>query len=335
MQTTGSMDGAPDLPQMRTWACGLFVLLVGCLAAHAQAPYPNRPIRIVVPYTPGGTVDVLARAISPALHQALGQPIIVENRSGAGGNIGAEFVAKSAPDGYTLLMSTNAPLTINVALNPVKYDPIRDFNPIIMTSTATGLLSVNPRLQVRSTMDLVALAKAKPSELSIATSGIGTASHLSLLQFNRLANVQTTTVPFRGGPESMTAAVAGDVNAVFSDLVPALPLIREGRLRALAITAPKRSILAPDLPTLDEAGLTGFDGAGWTAAFAPANTPRDIVDRLNREINVALSNPELRQKLITIGIEPAGGSSEEIQALLRREVPRWKAIVEQAGLATK
>jgi tripartite-type tricarboxylate transporter receptor subunit TctC len=329
------VDSALDLPPMPMWACGLLVLLIGCLPAHAQAPYPNRPIRIVVPYTPGGTVDVLARALSPALHQALGQPIIVENRSGAGGNIGAEFVAKSAPDGYTLLMSTNAPLTINVALNPVKYDPILDFSPISMTSTTTGLLSINPQLQMRSTMDLVALAKAKPGELSIATSGIGTASHLSLLQFNRLAQVQTTTVPFRGGPESMTAAVAGNVHAVFSDLVPALPLVRDGRLRALAITAPKRSILAPQLPTLDEAGLTGFDGAGWTAAFAPVNTPRDIVDRVNREINAALSNPELRQKLITIGIEPAGGSSEEMQALLRREVPRWKAIVEQAGFATK
>jgi tripartite-type tricarboxylate transporter receptor subunit TctC len=335
MRPGGSVDGAFDLPLMRAWACSLLVLLVGCLAAHAQAPYPNRPIRVVVPYTPGGTVDVLGRALSPALHQALGQPIVIENRSGAGGNIGAEFVAKSAPDGYTLLMSTNAPLTINVALNPVKYDPIRDFSPISMTSTTTGLLSVNPQLQVRSAMDLVALAKAKPSELSIATSGIGTASHLSLLQFNRLGKVQTTTVPFRGGPESMTAAVAGDVHAVFSDLVPALPLVSDGRMRALAITAPKRSILAPELPTFAEAGLTGFDGAGWTAAFAPANTPREIVEKLNREINAALSNPEVRHKLITIGIEPAGGSSEGMQALLRREVPRWKAIVEEAGLATK
>jgi tripartite-type tricarboxylate transporter receptor subunit TctC len=333
------MDGAFDLPPMRVWscgwACGLLVLLFGCLAAHAQAPYPNRPIRIVVPYTPGGTVDILARAISPALHQALGQPIIIENRAGAGGNIGAEFVAKSAPDGYTLLMSTNAPLTINVALNPAKYDPIRDFSPIGMTSTTTGLLSVNPALQVRSTMELVARAKANPTELSIATSGIGTSSHLSLLQFNRLGKVETTTVPFRGGPESMTAAVAGDVHAVFSDLVPALPLVRKGRLRALAITAPKRSILAPEMPTLDEAGLTGFDAAGWTAAFAPANTPREIVERLNRGINATLSNPDVRQKLITIGIEPAGGSSEDVQALLRREVPRWKSIVEEAGLATK
>jgi tripartite-type tricarboxylate transporter receptor subunit TctC len=184
-------------------------------------------------------------------------------------------------------------------------------------------------------MDLVALAKAKPSELSIATSGIGTASHLSLLQFNRLARVETTTVPFRGGPESMTAAVSGDVHAVFSDLVPALPLVKEGRLRALAITAPKRSILAPDLPTLDEGGLTGFDGAGWTGVFAPAKTPPEIVKMLNREIDKALKNPELRQNLLTVGIEPAGGSSEELQELLGREVPRWKAIVEEAGLAKK
>jgi tripartite-type tricarboxylate transporter receptor subunit TctC len=222
-----------------------------------------------------------------------------------------------------------------VALNPVKYDPIRDFSPIIMTSTTTGLLSVNPQLQVSSTMGLVALAKAKPTELSVATSGIGTASHLSLLQFNRLAKVQTTTVPFRGGPESMTAAVAGDVRAVFSDLVPALPLVRDGRLRALAITAPKRSILAPELPTLDEAGLMGFDGAGWTAVFAPAKTPPEIIQKLNSEIDKALKNPELQRRLLTIGIEPAGGSSEEMHDLLLREIPRWKAVVEEAGLAAK
>jgi tripartite-type tricarboxylate transporter receptor subunit TctC len=331
MSTKGSMDG-PVLVLLRAWTCALLVLFTEA-AVHAQGPYPNRPIRIVVPYTPGGTVDILARALSPALQQALGQPIVIENRAGAGGNIGAELVAKSAPDGYTLLMSTNAPLTINVAINPVRYDPIRDFSPIGLTSTTTGLLSVNPKLPVRSTMDLVALAKAKPGALSIATSGIGTASHLSLLQFNRLAQVQTTTVPFRGGPESMTASVAGDVQAVFSDLVPALPLARDGRLRALAITAPKRSILAPELPTIAEGGLPGFDAAGWTAAFAPANTSREVIEKLSREIKAVLSNTNLRQKLVVIGIEPANSSSEELQALLRSEVPRWKAMVQEAGLA--
>lgn len=316
-------------------AAGLLALCGVVFAVQAQPQYPNRPVRIVVPYTPGGTIDILARAVSPALHQAFGQPIVVENRPGAGGNIGAEFVAKSAPDGYTLLMATNAPLTINVVLNPVKYDPLRDFSPVIVLSTASSLLSVNPKLPAKSVGEFIGLAKAKPAGLSVATSGIGTGSHLSLLQFNRFAGVTTTTVPHRGGAESILAVVAGDVHAVFSDIVPALPLIKEGRLRALATAGSRRSLITPDVPTLDEAGLKGLEVSLWTGVFAPAKTPPEIIERLNREIDAALKTPALWDKLIAAGIEPAGSSVSEAEAHLQREVPRWKVMLEAAGLASK
>ena len=321
--------------QRRMSTGGLAALLVALFVTQAQAQYPNRPIRFIVPYTPGGTVDILARAISPALHQALGQPIVIENRPGAGGNIGAEFVANAAPDGYTLLIATNAPLTINVALNPVRYDPLRDFSAIIVSSTASSMLSVNPKLTARSVGEFIALAKAKPTELSVATSGIGSASHLALLQFGKIADIQMTTVPHRGGAESIMAVVSGDVQAVFSDVVPAVPLIKEGRVRALASTGAKRSVIAPEVPTFQEAGLPGFEVSVWTGVFAPARTPAEIIDKVNRAIDAALKSPELSERLLAVGIEPVGGSAEEAQEHLRREVSRWKAIIEASGLGSK
>jgi tripartite-type tricarboxylate transporter receptor subunit TctC len=324
------------LNMLRIWAArGLLALLGITFALPVHAQYPSRPVRIVVASTPGATVDILARAISPALQQAFGQPIVVENRAGAGGNIGAEFVAKSAPDGYTLLMATNAPLTINVALNPVKYDTLRDFSPVIVLSTSSSLLSVNTKLPAKSIREFIDLAKAKPTELSVATSGIGTGSHLALLEFNRFARVRTTTVPHRGGAESTLAAVAGDVHAVFSDIVPALPLIREGRLCALATTGARRSLITPEIPTLGESGLKGLEVSLWTGVFAPAKVPADILERVNREIDAALKNRALWDKLIAAGIEPVGSSLPEAQAHLQREVPRWKAILEAAGLGVK
>lgn len=321
--------------QVRSTAWAFVALIVTSFAAHAQAQYPNRAVRIVVPYTPGGTVDILARAISPSLHQALGQPVVIENRPGAGGNLGTEVVAKSAPDGYTLLIATNGPLTINPSLNPVRYDPVRDFSPIIVSSTASSMLSVNPKLPAKTVREFIELAKSKPTELSVATSGIGTTSHLSLLQLARLADIKMTTIPHRGGAESIMAAVAGDVHAVFSDVVPANPLIKEGRLRALATTGARRSVITPATPTFQETGLQDFEVSVWTGVFAPARTPPQIIETLNRQIDAALKDPSLRAKLLGVGIEPVGGSAQEALAHLQREIPRWKAIVEAVGLVPK
>jgi tripartite-type tricarboxylate transporter receptor subunit TctC len=309
--------------------------LAGLAAAPtiAKADYPDRPIRIIVPYTPGGTVDLLARMIGPKLTEAWGQPVVIDNRPGAGGNIGADAAAKSPPDGYTLFLSTNAPLTINVALyKNVKYDPLRDFEPVIMAGETPLLLVTTPSLPVNSVKDLIALAKAKPGEISAGTSGLGTTAHLSLEQFNKMAGVKLTHIPYRGGLPSLTAAVAGEVPVTLSDIVPAMPLVREQRLRALASTGQRRAGIAPDIPTMSEAALPGFDIVAWVAMVAPAGTPKDVVTKLNRELLRALNDAEFRGKLAGMGIDPVGGSAEEFADFLRREVPRWKAIVTDAGI---
>jgi tripartite-type tricarboxylate transporter receptor subunit TctC len=299
----------------------------------ARADYPDRPIRIIVPYTPGGTVDVLARMIGPKLTEAWGQPVVIENRPGAGGNIGADFVAKSPADGYTLFLSTNAPLTINVALyKSVKYDPLKDFAPIIVAGENALLLVANPSVPANSLKELIALAKAKPGELSAGTSGLGTTAHLSLEQFNKLAGVKLTHIPYRGGAPSVQAAVAGEVPLTFTDIVPAVPLVREGRLRALATTGARRAGVAPDVPTMAEQGLAGFNIVAWVGLVAPAGTPKEIVTKLNREVLKALNEPDLRGKLVAMGIDPIGNSPEEFSELLRIDVPRWKTIVTEAGI---
>src|SRR5262245_60234710 len=301
--------------------------------APAQADYPDRPIRIIVPYTPGGTVDVLARLIGQQLTQAWGQPVVVDNRPGAGGNIGADATAKSPPDGYTLLLSTNAPLTINVALyKNVRYDPLRDFEPILIAGQNSLLLVTNPSFPPTTMRDFIALAKSKPADISVGTSGLGTTAHLSLEQLNRLAGVKLTHIPYRGGVPSLTAAVAGEVPATFSDIVPAMPLVREGRLRALASTGKQRANIAPDIPTMSEAGLPGFDIVAWIGLVGPAGMPRDVVDKLRREFSKALADPETRAKLDTMGIDPVQITPEQFAAFLREEVPRWKEIVTAAGV---
>jgi tripartite-type tricarboxylate transporter receptor subunit TctC len=317
-------------------AAALAGFVAGLLVAAppARADYPDRPIRIIVPYTPGGTVDILARMIGPKLTEAWGQPVVIENRPGAGGNIGADFVAKSPPDGYTLFLSTNAPLTINVAAyKNIRYDPLRDFAPIIVAGENALLLVANPSVPAQSIKDLVTLAKAKPCELSAGTSGLGTTAHLSLEQFNKLAGVKITHIPYRGGAPSVQAAVAGEVPLTFTDIVPAMPLVRENRLRALASTGGKRSGISPNVPTMAESGLAGFNIVAWVGMVAPAGTPKDVVDKLNREVLKALNDPELRGKLVTMGIDPIGNSPEEFTDFLRREVPRWKEIVTDAGIS--
>jgi len=310
-----------------------FVALLALGSSAAQADYPDRPIRIIVPYTPGGTIDVVARMIGPRLTAAWGQPVVIDNRPGAGGNIGADAVAKAPPDGYTLFLATNAPLTINVAAyQNIRYDPLRDFVPITVAGENPIMLVAHPSLPASSVRDLIALAKAKPGDLAAGTSGLGTTAHLSLAQFNKLGGVDVRHIPYRGGVPSLTAAVAGEVPLAFSDNVPAMPLIRDGRLKALASTGLRRSGISPDVPTMVEAGLPGFDIVATSWFAAPGGTPMDIVRKLNREVLRALNDPEFRDKLRTMGLDPLGFTPEEAAAFLRRELPRWKAIVTEAGV---
>jgi len=234
--------------------------LIAASATPSLAEYPDRPIQIIVPYTPGGTVDILARALGARLTAAWGQPVVVLNKPGAGGSIGADAAAKSAPDGYTLFLSTNSPLTTNLALYPsLGYDPVRDFEPVILAGENSLVLAANPKLPVKNVADLIALARSKPGELNAATSGNGSTAHLSLATFNKMAGVSITHVPYRGGAPSLTAALAGEVELVFSDIVPAAPLVQDHRLNGLAMTGLRRAAVAPDIPTLDESGLRGFN----------------------------------------------------------------------------
>jgi tripartite-type tricarboxylate transporter receptor subunit TctC len=306
--------------------------LVSASAAPSFAEYPDRPIQIIVPYTPGGTVDILARALGARLTAAWGQAVVVLNKPGAGGSIGADAAAKSAPDGYTLFLSTNSPLTTNLALYPsLGYDPVRDFEPVILAGENSLVLAANPKLPVANVADLIALAKRKPGELNAATSGNGSTAHLSLATFNKLAGVTITHVPYRGGAPSLTAALAGEVELVFSDIVPAAPLVQDHRLNGLAMTGLRRAAVAPDIPTLDQSGLHGFNITAWIGLVVPKGTPGDIVKKLNLEVGRALKDPEFVAQISKVGIDPLGSTPEEFAAFLRQEIPRWKQIVQDAG----
>lgn len=320
---------------MKKSLAGLVTLIAAVAGGQtaARAAYPDKPIHVVVPYTPGGTVDLLARAMAPLLNKAWGQQIVVENRPGAGGSVGAEYVAQQPGDGYTLLLSTNSPLTTNLFLfKSIKYDPLRDFVPVILAGQNSLALAVNVNLPVKSTADLIALAKTEPGKLIGASSGNGTTSHLSLTEFNKLAGVKITHVPYQGGVPSLTAVISGEAQLVFCDIVPALPMINGGRVRPLATTGLSRSGVTPNVPTLNESGLKGFDVTAWVGLVAPKGTPADVVDKLNSEINGILKEPDFRESIVKIGIDPIGDTPAEFGQYLKAQIPLWRQRAVEAGL---
>jgi len=311
---------------MRRFTIALAAVLATA-ATPSRAEYPEHTIEIVVPYTPGGTVDLLARALGPRLTAAWGQPVVILNRPGAGGSVGADTVAKSAPDGYTLLISTNSPLTTNLALYPnLGYDTLRDFAPVILAGENSLVLAANPKLPVKTLKDLIALAKSEPGKLNAATSGNGSTGHLALASFNKQTGVAITHVPYRGGMPSLMGAIAGEVQLVFSDIVPAMPQVRDNKLTALGLTGLRRARIAPDVPTFDEQGLTGFSITAWIGVVAPKGTPSAVVQKLNAEIGRALKDPEFAGQISKIGIDPLGDTPEEFSAFLQKEIPRWKQL---------
>lgn len=312
---------------------GLALLTIAGFSVSAQAEYPDKPIHIVVPYTPGGTVDLLARALAPHLTKDWGQQIVVENRPGAGGSVGAEYVAHAPGDGYTLLLSTNSPLTTNVAVfKAVKYNPLKDFVPIIIAGENSLALAVNPKLPIKSVSDLIALAKKEPGKLICASSGDGSTSQMSLGEFEKMTGVKITHVPYRGGVPSLTAVISGEAQMVFADVVPTLPMMRSGRVRVLATTGLHRSGVTPNVPTLNELGLKGFSVTAWVPMVAPKGTPKAVVDKLNAEINKILKDKEFRAQIIKIGIDPIGDTPEQAAAYLREQLPIWKERAREAGL---
>src|SRR5438105_8795696 len=312
---------------------GVLLLALAAPIAAAQAqPWPSKPVKWVVPFAPGGTTDILARTIGEKLTIALGQPIIVENKPGAGGVVGADFTAKAPADGYTIMGGTISTHAINASLyQTLPYDPVKDFVPITLIARVPNMLVVNPDIPAKNVGELIALMKANPGTYSFASSGNGTSQHLSGELFKTMAGVDMQHIPYKGSPPALQDVVAGQVSMTFDNITTALPLAKGGKLRALAVTTSHRASVAPDVPTLAESGLPGFEIGSWQGVFAPAGTPPEIVKRLNTEIVKILNTAEVREKLTTLGAEPVGNSPEEFAALVKTEVDKWAEVVKQSG----
>lgn len=300
-------------------------------AAQAQA-YPNKPIRMVVGFPSGGAPDTLARIVSEKISPAWGQPVVVDNKPGAGGNIGAEAVAHAAADGYTLAMGTVGTHSINGSLySKMPYDMVKDFTPVMLVATTPNVLVVHPDVPAKDVAELIALAKSKPGSLTFGTPGVGTSLHVAGELFNVMAGVKITHVPYKGRAMAIPDLLGGHITMMFDNLPSALPVVKEGKLRALGVTSAKRSPSAPDIPTLAEQGLPGFEAVSWFAVFAPANTPNDVVAKLNAELNRIYSLPDVQAKLRTLGLEPVLGTPERLASYQRAEIAKWARVVKESG----
>jgi tripartite-type tricarboxylate transporter receptor subunit TctC len=309
-------------------ACAL-----GAAGLAAQPTYPAKPIRIIVPFAPGGPNDVLARLIGAKFTEAWNQPVLVDNRGGAGGTIGAEAGARAAPDGYTLTMGGSSNLTVAPSLYAkLSYDPLKDFTPVSNVARVPYLLVVNPRVPAKTVKDLVAIARAKPGYLNYASSGVGSMSSLAAEWFNSVAGTNIVHIPFKGTAPALTELMVGSVDLMMADMGLALAQARAGKMRVLAITTPKRSGSAPDIPTVAESGLPGFELSPWFGIVGPAGVPREIVDLLNRQINASLKAPDVQKRFVDLGYEPAFGTPAEFAAEIRRDIEQFARIVRKAGI---
>ncbi len=316
----------------RSLALPLLVVAL-CLAAGEAAAqqYPSRPIRFIVPFAPGGGADVIARSLSDRLAQSLGQPVLVENKPGAGATVGADLVAKSAPDGYTLLYGTPGPQIINPYLmKKLPYDPVNDFAPISRLVVVPNLLVVHPGVPAKTVQELIDLAKAKPNAINFGSAGIGATSHLSGELFKAAAGIQIVHVPYKGTGAALQDLLAGNIQMAIDSIPVYLPYLKSGALRALAVSTPMRSPVLPDLPTIADT-LPGFDASAMNYVAARAGTPRPIVDRLNRELNALLAMPEVRDRLLGMGATPMGSTPEELELVIRTESAKWRKVIEISG----
>ena len=302
-------------------------------AAHAVAQtYPAKPIRVVVPFPPGGAVDFYARVVQQPLSELLGQPVVIDNKTGASGMIGAEAVAKAAPDGYTLLLGNIASLATNVGIYPkMPYDPLKDFTPIIRTVDVNYVLVVHPSLPVKTVPELIAYAKANPGKLSYGSAGSGSLPHLGTELFKAQTGIDMVHVPYKGGGPMVTDLLGGSVQMVIADQANLMPHVATGKLRALAVATPKRSPIAPDLPTIAETGLTGFEATAWQGLVGPAGMPEDVVKRLNEAFNKVMAMPAIREKLIGGGLDPIGGTPEQFGRFISGEIGKWSKIAKEVG----
>jgi tripartite-type tricarboxylate transporter receptor subunit TctC len=311
-------------------AAACCVLLAAGNAAAQN--YPAKAVRIIVPYPPGGTSDILARLLSAKLNEVFGQPIVVENRPGANGNIGADLVAKSAPDGYTMLLADLGALTISPSIYKLPFDVVRDFAPVTMVTYSPHLLAVHPSVPVKTVKELIALAKSKPGLLNFAVSGIGGAPHLAGIAFEAQTGVKWTYIPYKGGADAIIGLASGQADAIFNGMLATYPHVKSGKLKLIAVSSSKRVASIPDVPTVAEAGLTGFETGSWQGIVAAAGTPKDVVGRLNSEISRILNTPEMKENLAKQGAEVYTMTPEQHGSWLKTEIDKWAKIVKAAGL---
>jgi tripartite-type tricarboxylate transporter receptor subunit TctC len=307
------------------------VLFAFALAANAQ--YPSKPIRVIVPFAPGGSTDIFARLVAEKLSVAVAQPVVVENRAGASGNIGAEAVAKAPPDGYTVLMATTGVMAINNALfKGMGYDAAKDLEPVVFIASITNVLAVPLDLPAKNLAELVALAKKEPGKLTFASSGAGSSTHLSAELLKSMAGIDVVHVPFKGSGQALIDVVAGRVSMIIDNMPSALPHIKGGKLRALGVTGSKRSGALPEVPTIAEAGVPGYESLSWSGFALPAGAPREVLQRLNRETNAILASADMKQKLAEQGADAIGGTPEDFARHVRTERDKWSRLVRERGI---
>ena len=315
----------------------MFAISSVAFTSHAQTAWPTKPVRIVVPFAPGGTTDLLARAVAPELSRAFGQQFIVDNRAGAGGNVGAEIVAKSPGDGYTLLMGTVGTHGINKSLySKLPYDPVKDFVPITLVAGVPNVMVMNAEkaktLGIQNVRDFIQYAKANPGKLNMASSGNGTSIHLAGELFKSMSGTFMLHIPYRGSGPALLDMVSGNMDVMFDNLPSSMPQIKGGKLKALAVTSAQRSAALPDVPTLEEAGgLKGFDATSWFGLLAPAGTPPDVVNRIQQEVAKALSTPAIKERLLAQGAIPSGNTPQEFTRFIDSEIRKWAVVVKASG----
>jgi tripartite-type tricarboxylate transporter receptor subunit TctC len=321
-----------EIAMLKTLLIAASCLLATVHPAQSQSAYPSKSVRLVVPFSPGGSTDALARLLAEELRAELGQPVIVENRAGAGGNIGGDIVAKAAPDGYTVLVAAAGPTVINPSLySKMPYDPVKDLRPVTLLIQEPNLMAVNPDVPARTVAEFIAYAKSKPTEVSFGSPGNGSPAHLAGEWFNQLTGTTMVHVPYKGTGPALNDLLGGQI-AMMIDNMPALwPHVQAGKLRALAVSTDKRTAAAPDLPTIAESGVASFSFGAWKGLMVPAATPQDIVDRLQVASSKALARPEFQKRLTGLGAEPVGSTPAEFAAVIRKETASWAALVKSTG----
>ena len=316
-----------------SWLLAILGVAVAAAPLAVAQSWPTKAIRIVAPSTPGDAPDVIARLIAEKLSPVLGQQVVVENKPGAGGVVGSEAVARAAPDGYMLIMGNAGSHGINAAVySKLPYDIQRDFAPVSLVAIAPNIVVINPAVPATSLVEFIAYAKSQPGKLSYASGGNGSSAHMSMELFKSMAGVDIQHVPYKGSTPALTDLIGGQVAIFIGNMPPAVPHVKAGKLRALAVTTKARSALMPELPTMTEAGLPGYETVAWFGVLAPAGTPPDIVNRLSMEIGKIVRSPEMRDRLVAMGAEPVGGTPEEFKTVIDRDIAKWKALAQKVGI---